>query len=212
MGPDGGGRGAVARRRGGEAARRRGGDGRLGEAGGGERGRDAHLIAAHVAGLDQAERVVDAERREDAEVALGEHGDRRAGGRRAHGGRVEGGSEGDSGEHDCSAARAELGVRAARRGAGCESRPVCGRPREGVGEGVGARRARAWRAAAGLGGGATGGAVCIWDMRVACWNEGSGIAVLILAQLTRQEFLVLVGLFFLFFPTDARSGAGGWRR
>ena len=36
----------------------------------------ANLVATHVAGLNQAERVIDAERREDAEVALGEHGDR----------------------------------------------------------------------------------------------------------------------------------------
>ena len=42
---------------------------------------DLHdLVAAHVTSLDEAERIVDAEGREDAEVTLGEHGDRLGGG------------------------------------------------------------------------------------------------------------------------------------
>ena len=42
---------------------------------------DLHdLVAAHVTGLDQTEGIVDAKGREDAEVALGEHGDRLGGG------------------------------------------------------------------------------------------------------------------------------------
>jgi len=32
-----------------------------------------YLVASHVAGLDQAERVEHAKRRENADVALGEH-------------------------------------------------------------------------------------------------------------------------------------------
>ena len=42
---------------------------------------DLHdLVAAHVTGLDQTEGIVDAKGWEDAEVALGEHGDRLGGG------------------------------------------------------------------------------------------------------------------------------------
>merc|ERR1719515_261135 len=53
---------------------------------------DLHdLVARHAARLDQAERVVDTERREDADVALREHGGRgnAGGGRRERGGGLE---------------------------------------------------------------------------------------------------------------------------
>jgi len=62
--------------------------------------------AGHVARLDQAERVVHAQRRQDANVALAEHGDRRERGR-ADDRRLEGGNllkerKGDNGlrHHD----------------------------------------------------------------------------------------------------------------
>ena len=91
---------------------------RRGDGGWRGRGSGARLVAAHVAGLDQAERVVHAERREDAEVALGEHGDRRrAGGRGAHGGRVERESGDGGGKHDLRrAARREVGGNALATG------------------------------------------------------------------------------------------------
>jgi len=68
---------------------------------------DLHeLVAAHVTGLDEAERVEHAERGKDTQVALREHGD---GGRArgAHGGRglegldrLEKGKGNDSDRHD----------------------------------------------------------------------------------------------------------------
>merc|ERR1719258_859610 len=49
---------------------------------------DLHdLVAAHVAGLDQAERVKDTEGRQDTDVALREHGGGRGARDGAHGGR-----------------------------------------------------------------------------------------------------------------------------
>merc|ERR1719231_1900274 len=64
---------------------------------------DLHdLEARHVARLDEAERVIDAERRQDTEVALREHGGRLDRRERLHGRRLEGGGgleerEGDDG-------------------------------------------------------------------------------------------------------------------
>merc|ERR1719201_2794894 len=70
---------------------------------------DLHdLVAAHVTRLDQAKRVVDTERREDAKVALGEHGRANSLGGRLHGRCLEGGGgleerkSNDGGRlHDC---------------------------------------------------------------------------------------------------------------
>merc|ERR1719387_2576920 len=71
---------------------------------------DLHdLVAAHVTGLDQAERVEDAQRRQDANVALREHGRRRGARHGAHGGRglegrdrlEEGKGNDGGGLHDC---------------------------------------------------------------------------------------------------------------
>merc|ERR1719237_1038268 len=68
---------------------------------------DLHdLVAAHVAGLDQAKRVEHAKRREDTNVALREHGDG-GGARRTHGSRglegldgLEKGKGNDGNRHD----------------------------------------------------------------------------------------------------------------
>ena len=60
---------------------------------------DLHdFVAAHVARLDEAEGVEDAERREDADVALGEHGGRGAC-RRGEDGRSEGDRGNSEREH-----------------------------------------------------------------------------------------------------------------
>ena len=55
---------------------------------------------AHVARLDEAERVVDAERREDTQVALGEHGGLDGLGGGLEGRRLEGGDGLEEGKGD----------------------------------------------------------------------------------------------------------------